>query len=80
MPKPLAYQRMSVLKKLPGMDTNTFRRHWRQVHGPLAARMPGLKSYRQNHVVDQQQRVASARGPDEIDGFAQLWFEGEAAA
>jgi uncharacterized protein (TIGR02118 family) len=74
------FQRMSVLKKKPGMDQVAFRRHWRNVHGPLAARMPGLKAYRQNHVVDQQQRVASARGPDEIDGIAQLWFDDESAA
>lgn len=74
------FQRMSVLKTKPGMDQASFRRHWRQVHGPLAARMPGLKSYRQSHVVDQQQRVPQVRGPDEIDGFAQLWFADEASA
>ena len=77
---PIPYQRLSVLKKKPGMESAAFRRHWRQVHGPLAARMPGLQAYRQSHVVDLQQRVPQARGPDEIDGFAQLWFRDEAAA
>jgi uncharacterized protein (TIGR02118 family) len=76
----IPFQRMSVLQKKPGMDQVAFRRHWRQVHGPLAARMPGLKAYRQSHVVDQQQRVPQMRGPDEIDGFAQLWFGDEALA
>ncbi len=76
----IPFQRMSVLQKKPGMEQAAFRRHWRQVHGPLAARMPGLQAYRQSHVVDQQQRVPQMRGPDEIDGFAQLWFGDEAAA
>ena len=77
---PVPFQRMSVLKKKPRMEPGAFRRHWRQVHGPLAARMPGLKAYRQSHVIDLQQRVPQMRGPDEIDGFAQLWFGDEGAA
>jgi hypothetical protein len=44
--------RMGLLTRKPGVTTEQFRRHRCEVHGPLAARMPGLRRYHQNHVVD----------------------------
>lgn len=46
------------------------------MHGPLAAKLPGLRRYQQNHVVDREQRgIGYARGAHDFDGFSQLWFD-----
>ena len=31
------------------MTVEAFQRHWREVHGPLGARVPGLRRYVQSH-------------------------------
>jgi len=59
-----------VLHKRPGMDRDEFRRYWRDVHGPIAARMPGLRKYVQNHAVPD-----SPYGDPPCDGIAELWFD-----
>lgn len=72
-------QRLSCLQRREGVSTEQFSRHWKDIHGPLAARVPGLLRYQQNHVIDTSQMVRHSRGSAEVDGFAQLWFEDEAA-
>lgn len=68
--------RMGILTRRPDLTPEQFRRHWREVHGPLAARLPGLRRYHQNHVVDASQlAIDHARGAWEVDGFSQLWFD-----
>ena len=59
-----------VVHRRPDMDRDEFRRYWRDVHGPLAARMPGLRKYVQNHAVPD-----SPYGDPPCDGIAELWFE-----
>ena len=53
-----------------GMDAREFQRYWREVHAPIASKIPGLKKYVQNH---------STPGPDgtdpPYDGVAEMWFE-----
>lgn len=72
--------RMGLLRKLPRLSTTDFRRHWREVHGPLAARMPGLRAYHQNHIIDKTQlAIDHARGGWDLDGFSELWFDDAAA-
>ena len=72
--------RSGLLRKKPDWSTEDFRRHWRERHGPLAARLPGLLRYEQNHVVDSQQRgFTYPRGPEALDGFSMLSFESEEA-
>jgi len=67
--------RMGLLRKKAGLDS-AFRSHWRNSHGPLAARLPGLRRYHQNHVVDRQQRgISYARGAWDFDGISELWFD-----
>lgn len=41
---------MVVVYKLPTMSEVEFVRYFREVHGPLAVKLPGLKKYRQNFV------------------------------
>lgn len=68
--------RMGLLTRKAGLATERFRQHWRDVHGPLAAKLPGLRRYQQNHVVDREQRgIGYARGAHDFDGFSQLWFD-----
>jgi len=68
--------RSGLLRKKPEWSTEAFRRHWREKHGPLAARLPGLRRYEQNHVTDSVQRgITFQRGPEQLDGFSMLWFD-----
>ena len=72
--------RTGLIRKKPDWSTEDFRRHWRERHGPLAARLPGLLRYEQNHVVDSQQRgFTYPRGSEALDGFSMLWFQSEEA-
>lgn len=72
--------RSGLLKMKPQWDVADFRRYWRDHHGALAAQLPGLRRYEQNHVVDRLQRgISHARGPEQLDGFSMLWFDSEAA-
>jgi uncharacterized protein (TIGR02118 family) len=64
-----------MLSRLPGLDHRDFFEHWLDVHGPLAAKVPGLRRYVQCHgVLDQ-----FARGNMTHDGWAELWFDDYAA-
>jgi uncharacterized protein (TIGR02118 family) len=68
--------RMGLLTRNPGITTEQFQQHWRDMHGPLAAKLPGLRRYQQNHVIDREQRgIDYARGSHNFDGFSQLWFD-----
>ncbi len=68
--------RMGLLTRKPGLSIEDFRTHWRDVHAPLAARLPGLRRYHQNRVVDSSQlAIDHARGNWAIDGISELWFD-----
>jgi uncharacterized protein (TIGR02118 family) len=67
---------MGLLQKRPELSAPDFRRHWRETHGTLAAQLPGLRRYHQNHIVERVQRgIEYARGPHDFDGFSEPWFE-----
>src|SRR6516164_1850293 len=67
---------MGLLQKRSEIGSQEFRTHWRDSHGPLAARLPGLRRYHQNYVVDREQRgITYARGLEDFDGFSELWFD-----
>ena len=68
--------RMGLIRKKPEWTDADFRTHWRDRHGPLVSRLPALRTYRQNLVVDRLQRgIDFARGPWDFDGFSQLGFD-----
>lgn len=46
-------------------------RYWREIHGPLALQLPGLRKYVQNPAV-----MRPGRDP-KVDGFAEVWFDDE---
>ncbi len=59
-----------LLSKKAEMSQEEFARHWRDVHGAIAVRMPGVRRYVQNHVT-----VEGAP----YDGIAEMWFDSPAA-
>ena len=63
-----------LVHKRADMDMAKCQTYWRETHGPIAAKIPGLKRYIQNH---------STVGPDGTDppleGVAELWFESPAS-
>ena len=63
----LAYRRAD-------MDAQEFRRYWRDIHGPIAAKIPGLRKYVQNHAT-----VAPDGITPPCDGVAEMWFEDAAS-
>lgn len=68
--------RMGMIRKKPDWSFEEFNSYWRDKHGPLAARAPGLREYWQNPVIDRLQRgIDFERGPWAFDGFSQLWFD-----
>lgn len=68
----------SFLRRRPGDSLAHFETHWREVHGPLAADLPGVSRYLQGHIV-RDEAVTNRRALElGFDGFAQQWFETEA--
>jgi uncharacterized protein (TIGR02118 family) len=58
------------LTKRPDLTRDEFLRYWREVHGPLGAKMPGVRKYIQNH---------SVADSAPFDGVAEMWFDDTAA-
>jgi uncharacterized protein (TIGR02118 family) len=56
---------MVVLYRRSDLTAEQFRRHLAQVHAPLAKKLPGLKHYKQNHVVPDAKR--------KFPGWGQSW-------
>ena len=64
-----------VFARKPGMSVEEFQRYWREEHGPIAARIPGVRRYVQCHVLPElYDRDPSREGPA-YDGAAELWFD-----
>ncbi len=42
-----------MLHKQADQSWDEFQRYWRDEHGPIAARMPGLRGYVQNHATER---------------------------
>ena len=55
----------------PGMALEAFRAYWRGVHGPLAATIPVLARYEQNHLAPSAYDNNDA---PPYDGLAVTWF------
>ena len=59
------------ITKKPGMPDGDFFRYWKEVHGPLGARIPGLLRLVQSHRIS----VSEDRRQPDFDGIAELWFD-----
>jgi uncharacterized protein (TIGR02118 family) len=58
------------ITKKPGLTDEEFFRYWKNVHGPIGARISGLRKLVQSH----RRALADGRRPD-YDGMAELWFD-----
>jgi uncharacterized protein (TIGR02118 family) len=61
---------MVVIYRRPDLSEEQFRRHLKEVHGPLAKKLPGLKKYVQNYVADDAKRKHPG-----WDAIVELCFE-----
>jgi uncharacterized protein (TIGR02118 family) len=69
---PDAVKSVAFLHRKPGLSLEEFQHHWREVHGPIAALLPGLRRY----VQSQTRRSAYAGGRvPAYDGVVLTWFD-----
>ncbi len=62
---------VSVLQRRPGMSVEDFQGYWRNTHGAIVSRLPGLRRYVQSHTLLGGYR----NGQPAADGLAELWFD-----
>ncbi|MCR4522196.1 EthD family reductase [Bosea sp. 47.2.35] len=72
-PEP-AVKNIEFVNRRPGMPLAPFRDYWRSIHGPLAATIPVLRRYEQNHLALSQCET----GEHVYDGLAITWFDSTA--
>jgi uncharacterized protein (TIGR02118 family) len=58
-----------LLYRKPGTSIEQYQSYWHDTHGPIAAKIPGLRGYVQNHV------QPDAEGNTAVDGIALLTFD-----
>jgi uncharacterized protein (TIGR02118 family) len=61
---------MVVVYRRPDLTPEEFRRHFEQVHGPLAKQLPGLKKYVQNYACADPERESPG-----WDAIVELYFD-----
>ena len=72
------------LRRRADVSPAAFRRHWREVHGPLVAGHAAtlrIRRYVQTHTIDSptgRALAASRAGAEAFDGVAELWWDSEA--
>jgi uncharacterized protein (TIGR02118 family) len=66
-----AVKNIEFVNRRPGMALEPFRAYWRNVHGPLAATIPVLRRYEQNHLAMSEYEKPEA---PRYDGLAITWF------
>lgn len=66
--------RSALINRRKGVSEAQFRDHWIRIHGELASHLPGVGTYRQNHIAERfhEARDVSVQA---IDGISQLAFE-----
>jgi uncharacterized protein (TIGR02118 family) len=59
------------ITKKAGLSDEEFFHYWEHIHGPIGARIPGLRRLVQSHRIEVPN---DSRNPD-FDGMAELWFD-----
>ena len=65
------FKRMTLLRRRDDLRPDEFQRHWSQVHSTFVLRLPRIRRYVQNDIVDARPAVA-------YNGIVELWFDDEA--
>ncbi|MBT3536330.1 MAG: EthD family reductase [Rhodospirillaceae bacterium] len=68
-------KRISLLTRKAGLSHDEFVRHWLDIHGPLALKVPGIRRYVQSHIQGETTRADIPATELEIDGIAELWYD-----
>jgi uncharacterized protein (TIGR02118 family) len=63
-----------VLRRRPNVTLEQFHDYWRNTHGPLVAKVPGLIRYVQHHTMSVP-RPGYASDEPPIDGLVETWWE-----
>lgn len=61
------------ITRKPSLSDEEFHRYWREVHGPIAKKIPQLQRYEQSH------RIPFHGANSPYDGAAEVWLADEAA-
>jgi uncharacterized protein (TIGR02118 family) len=59
------------ITKKAGCSDEEFFHYWKNIHGPIGARIPGLRRLVQSHRVS----VRGDKHSPDYDGIAELWFD-----
>ena len=71
----MTYKLIFGAKRRPGMSREDFARYWTTTHAEKAKRVPGIKRY----VINLAPDLSGSGREQAYDGFAEVWFESEAA-
>jgi uncharacterized protein (TIGR02118 family) len=63
------------IAKKPGLTDEDFFRYWKTVHGPIGARIPGLRKLVQSHRATISGALPGSNRQPGYDGVAELWFD-----
>jgi uncharacterized protein (TIGR02118 family) len=66
---------VTLVKRAAGLSVQEFQARWAEVHGPLAARAPGVRRYVQSHALEK----GYTKGELLYDGISEAWFDDDAA-
>ncbi len=59
-----------LVKRKSSLTYEEFQQHWKETHGPLAAKVvPGMRKYIQDHLVE----LPGVK--NEFDGITEVWFD-----
>lgn len=72
-------KRISILTRKPEFTPEAFRKHWLEIHGPLAQKVPGILRYVQNHITEAVHHPDLPPSTQKIDGIVEMHFEDRAA-
>jgi uncharacterized protein (TIGR02118 family) len=67
-----AAKNVELVTRKPGLPVPDFQRYWREIHGPLAAKIPMIRRYVQSHT--RASAYERGRTPA-YDGVAITWFD-----
>ncbi len=62
-----------LIQRKDGISRQDFSAHWRNIHAPLAVKIPGIHRYVQNHTPPFLSRNPA------YDGIVEIWMDDEAA-